>query len=118
VKVTVHIISRNDHDKKMVLLREKNGRLLAGISATGATTAKKASEYSFIKMEISMKASGRGTDDMDKALIGEMSMVNLDVNTLEIGSKTGNTEEELSSIRMEIVTTVIGSTACHKVRDV
>jgi hypothetical protein len=81
---------------------------------TGEITAKKDSESNFIRTEISMRVCGLWTRNMVKVLIGEMTLINSEENTLEIGSKIKNMEEELSSLKIATDTMDIGSTVCHK----
>jgi hypothetical protein len=81
---------------------------------TGEITARKDSESNFIRTVISMRACGLWTRNMVKVLIGEMTLINSEENTLEIGSKIKNMEEELSSLKIVTDTMDIGSTVCHK----
>jgi hypothetical protein len=81
---------------------------------TGEITVKKDSESNFIRTEISMRVCGLWTRNMVKVLIGEMTLINSEENTLEIGSKIKNMEEELSSLKIATDTMDIGSTVCHK----
>jgi hypothetical protein len=81
---------------------------------TGEITARKDSESNFIRTEISMRVCGLWTRNMVKVLIGEMTLINSEENTLEIGSKIKNMEEELSSLKIATDTMDIGSTVCHK----
>jgi hypothetical protein len=61
-----------------------------------------------------MRVCGLWTRNMVKVLIGEMTLINSEENTLEIGSKIKNMEEELSSLKIATDTMDIGSTVCHK----
>jgi hypothetical protein len=81
---------------------------------TGEITARKDSESNFIRTEISMRVCGLWTRNMVKVLIGEMTLINSEENTLEIGSKIKNMEEELSSLKIATDTMDIGSTVCHR----
>ena len=60
----------------MEQLKERNGCKLQGILVTGEIIAKRASEFSIIKMATSTKDCGLKTKDMVKELIGEMKMEN------------------------------------------
>ena len=58
----------------MEALKEKSGKWLLDILEIGKITAKMALEYSFIKMETSMKECGLEIGDMDKVHTGEMKV--------------------------------------------
>ena len=80
----------------------------------GKKIVKKASEFSFIKMEISMKVCGVRIRDMDRVPTGVMRTANLNASTLVTGLKTRSMVEVHFSIRIETDMTVIGSVALHK----
>jgi hypothetical protein len=69
-------VYRKNNDKKMVVLREKNGKLPQDTLETGKRIVKRALEYSFMQMETSMKGCGDLTKDMARELTGEMKQVN------------------------------------------
>lgn len=98
----------------MAVSRVKNGSKLQGILETGKIIVKTALEYNFTKMEINTRVCGVEILDTDKALIGEMKVVNWEESILVIGSKIKNMAEEHSFIRTETDMMVIGSTECPK----
>jgi hypothetical protein len=105
---------RRSQDKRMEALKEKCGPDHQDILVTGEITVKKDLESNFIRTEISMKVCGLWTRNMVKVLIGEMTLINSEENTLAIGSKIKNMEEEHSSSKIVIDTMDIGSMVCHK----
>ena len=60
----------------MEVLKVKNGSNHQDISGIGKITVKKDLVFSFMQMEISMKACGLVIKDMVKVLTGEMKVVN------------------------------------------
>ena len=66
--------SKRRQSKRMAPLRERCGKAALGTSATGVTTARKASASNFIQRATSMKACGPWIRSMDRAPIGGMKV--------------------------------------------
>jgi len=92
----------------MEALKVRCGPVHQDILVIGEIIAKKDSESNFIRTEISMKVCGLWTRNMVKVLIGEMTLINSEESTLEIGSRIKNMEEVLSSSKIVIDTMDIG----------
>jgi hypothetical protein len=99
---------RRRKNKKTVPLRVRSGRTPPGTSVTGEITARKASEFNIIRMEISTKACGLWTRSTDRALSGDKTLESWDVNTLVTGTKTDAMVVVPSSTPTEIVTMATG----------
>ena len=108
--------SRKRSDRRMEASKVRCGSHLRSTSVTGATTARKALEFSSTRMEINMKVCGPWIRGMAKERTGKMRVQNCDVNTQAIGTKIKSTEEVLSSTKMEIDTMATGSTDSLKVK--
>jgi len=67
---------RKNKDKKMVVLREKNGRPHQGILGTGRKIVRRDLESNFMPMGTSMKECGDLIKDMVKGHTGEMKQAN------------------------------------------
>lgn len=98
-------------------LKVRNGLMPLDILEIGKKTVKKASEFSFIKIKTNTKVCGVETRDMDRAPIGEMKTESWEENTLVIGLKIDDTEEEHFSIKMETDTMGIGLTESLKEKE-
>ena len=97
-------------------LRVKSGCIPLDILAIGETTVRRVSAFSSFKMETNMKECGARTSDTARELTGVSRPANSVVSTPGTGLKTESTVVELSSTRVEIDTTGIGSTACPRAR--
>lgn len=104
-------------DKKMGLSKVKSGNSQAGILGTGEIMEKKDLELCSSQMEINMKECGIQIKDMGKELTGELREESLGENTLGIGLKIKNMEEELFSLKMETDMMDIGLTIRCKVKE-
>jgi len=100
--------SRRRRNLKTAQSRVKSGPTLLAMSVTGAITAKKASEFSTIRMVINTKACGLSTRNTDREPSGESITESYEENTLVTGTRIADMDVELSSIQMAIVTTDTG----------
>jgi hypothetical protein len=121
-KRTAHINqstgSRRSKDKRMEVLKERNGSMHQGTLETGRIIKKMVSAFNSIKTVTNMRVYGKEINAMDKGLIGGMKMVNSEESIQATGLKIKNTVEAPSSIKMEIDTMDTGYQECHKERDV
>ena len=107
---------RRSQDKKMEALKEKCGRVLQDILATGEITAKKASVSNSTRTAINTKECGPWIRNTVREPTGEMTLESYVVNTQATGSKTRSTAVEPSSSRIVTDMMDIGSMACHRER--
>jgi len=107
---------RRSRDKKTGASRGRNGSMLPDISETGKIIKKTASVFTSIKMEISMRVSGKETSVTAKAPTGEMKLENFVVSTQGTGAKIRNMAEAHSFTRMAIDTMATGLPGCLKAK--
>jgi hypothetical protein len=109
---------RRSKDKRMEVLRERNGSMHLGILETGRIIKKMALAFNFTRTVTNTRVYGKEINVMGKVLIGGTKMVNSEESTQATGLKIKNTVEAPSSTKMEIDTMDIGYQECHKERDV
>ena len=100
--------SKRSQDKRMAQSKGSSGQSLLDISVIGGITAKRDLVSNFTRMAISTKECGPWTKSMVKEHTGEMKTLSSEENTLEIGLKTKNMVEALSSLRIQTDTMDIG----------
>lgn len=110
--------SRRSKDKRMEVLRERNGSMHLGILETGRIIKKMVSAFNSTRTVTNTRVYGKEINAMGKVLIGGTKMVNSEESTQATGLKIKNTVEAPSSTKMEIDTMDIGYQECLKERDV